>query len=134
MFGLYVLGAVVLQVVLSKRLTSRWCVSFILSHTAVLLLVTSFVAKDIDDGQVKMLWLPMQIIDFPVSMLKGRMCPLVRSIFGDSYFTIVVLCPLLYLALFGTIQSAVIGKYLDGYFRRMNANEPASDQRPDQTD
>jgi len=74
----------------------------------------------------------MQIIDFPVSMLKGRMCPLVQSIFGDSYFTIVLLCPVLFLALFGTIQSAVIGRYFDEYFRRMNESETAGEKRPDQ--
>lgn len=118
LFALYVVGAVFLQLALRRYPAYRWTLAFALSHTVVLGIVATLVARSLREALVQLLWLPVQFIDFPVSMFRGGTCALLRSVYEDGRTFGTLVCPLVHSGLLGTIQSLVIGRCADRYFRR----------------
>lgn len=121
----YFFGTILLQF-LFGRIAHRWTLAFVLSHTLVLLYVAAHVARGVFAenamyaAQVELSWLPVIVMDFPVSMFRTGTNKIIIAVYENSFEVRTLWCPLVHYGIFGTIQSLVIGRMVDAYFRLMH--------------
>jgi hypothetical protein len=101
------------RLVLGKLGIKRWSVCLAVAHLAVVLYVAWQAYKYLHEAQVQMVWFPLLILDFPVSLLGGYARNLFLSASRASYLVEVVIMPGLYYATIGTLQYFVLGHYFD---------------------
>lgn len=101
--------AIVLSAVLNKLGTRRFRISFVLSHSLLILIVAILVFLSRDDGQAGFYWLFPIYIDMPISIL----IILLRKIFPELIRPNSIIPPFIVFVVLGGLQYYFLGWILD---------------------
>ncbi|HGJ64999.1 TPA: hypothetical protein ENS27_06355 [bacterium] len=87
-------------------------IPFALSNLTIVLIITALIFTNRQEAQIEFFWFILIALDFPISLLYGFFKAFFLKTFGTSDINLSILSPLIFFALFGTVQYYVIGKLL----------------------